>query len=545
MSTTAKLIEAPPATATDAEIIDWYLHKVRLSGPPGPLSPLPRDPRGIALKCSLIEILTKMAQIIPSAEDVKNPFDFWSFMEPVFSPGLRASMIPETGILPLPPPVEEAKEICSQSFPHYTWSWALEDCVNLSAMTAEEIEELKNALPVVPDKDAQVNQELERTLLAVDESTKLASASLIKLHKQLRQFEKNGDFSKLKNASLSALLSSSEILIVQLQRDQLLDSVEEVHRIDDQSVGVVIDDAERVRCYTTTVEDIVAILEERDSTLEGPQAESIQYKYPFAARSRFPQIGPFCHICRQAKPQMAKCTNKLSQFYGEAKEFKSVCHRRYCIDCLVAYNWPKPDPAVSTYKCPICAKLCTCDRCVRNVFLKSIRQFICGLKCESSTSANEAPKLSEQATYVTGVKDFFNIIGDISAFVVAPATPSLESPTTEVPPSFPGLGRAKRQSGIKQQNSLDEVEVDTVVKKGRATSSLLKSKKENGKKGGVKSETASPASDDLEMDNNMSDDEKGSNWSSATPNNGDTPPSDRKRRKAASIADHLLRKPRR
>ena len=537
---TEKIPESPPATATDAEIIDWYLHKVRLTGPPGPLSSLPRDIRGVSLKSSLTEFLTKTAAILPTAEDVKNPFDFWSFMEPVFSTGLRATMIPESGILPLPPSVTEARDLSVH--PHYSWTWAMEDCIDLSKMTPEEISDLKNSFPVLQDNENQIHQELERTLIAVDESTKLASVSLAKLHKWLKQFEKTGDFSKLKNASLTALLASAESLIVQLQRDQLLDSIEELHRVDEDIVGIVIDDAERVRCYTTSPDDLFNILTERDDTLEGPQAEAVQYKYPFAARSRLPQIGPFCHICRQAKPNLARCTNKLSQFYGDAKEFKAACHRRFCIDCLVAYNWPKPEANSTSYKCPICAKLCTCDRCVRNVFLKSIKTFISGLKCESSSSLTfEAPPLSEKATYVSSVRDFFNIVGDMSAFAVAPATPSLESPTGEGPPVLPTTGRAKRQSGLRQQYSLDEVEVDT-VRKGRAASASLKAKTESGKKGGVKSENVSPESDGMEQ---MSDDDQQSAWSSTPPQNGDTPPSDRKRRRAASVADNLLRNNRR
>jgi hypothetical protein len=524
-----KVVEPPPPTASDSEVMDWFLHKARLSGPPAPTSSLPKDVRGVALKNSLSEVLSRMAAIVPCAEDVKNPFDYWSFVEPIFSPALRPSLIPESGIFSTPLTVPGDQSI------HYTWTWAMEDCLDLSKLTASEIEAIKAALPVVDGmENSQVNLELARTTQALDETTKQAATLLQKLHKWLRQLEKMGDFSKTRNASLTALMTSAERILVQLQKEQLLDSIEELHNDGEGHVAVVIDDADRVRCYRTSSSDVVSILQERDATLEGPQAESIQYKYPFASKTgacpRLPQLGPFCHICRQSKPAMARCTNKLSIFYGDVKDFKAVCHRRYCIDCLVAYNWPKPAPEASAnYKCPICAKLCTCDRCVRNVFLKSMRTFIAGLKCEPSNSVAqmEAPPLSAEATYISGIRDFFNIVGDMSAFTVTPATPSLESPTSDAPPiAFPPAGRLKRQSGsLKKHASADDLLAETVKPNLSRSSSRITR---------VKSEKNSPSE-------TASDEEKESSFSSPGNQMEGTPPSDRKRRKAASVADTLLR----
>jgi hypothetical protein len=509
----------PPSGSSDYELIDWYLHSVRLSTSQQGV----RDVRGVSLIQSLAEFISKIVSVIPSAEDVKNPFDYWSFVESVFSPSLRASMIPETGHLPTPSVVSEAREIVARSFPHYSWTWAVEDCLNTSMLTQGELEKIKSQLPMEPSV-SEVSLELEKSLASFDESTKQAAVSLSKLHKWLKQTEKAGDFIKHRNASLTGLLTFAEYLLVQLQREQLLDSIEEVHQYD-SDVAVVIDDVDRVRCYITRIEDMTSLLHERDLTLEGPQAESIQYKYPFTSvGARLPLLGPFCHICRQAKNNLVKCSNKLSVYYGDSKDLKSLCHRKFCLDCLVVYNWPKPETSTTSYKCPICAKLCTCDRCVRNVFLKSIRTFISGLKCETANSVSfgEVPRLSDEAVYVSSVRDFLSIVGDMSAFSVIPTTPSLESPSGDVPMAPLSItGRSKRHSVVKQ----DDVELETVIKKpisrklSRATSELL----------------------DPKLQSVIKSEENASECQEENTDITETPPSDRKRRKAASVAETLFR----
>ena len=544
MSGVAKKAVAPPQNASDAEVLDWFLNHVRLTGPPGPLAAGPKDIRGPSLSSSLVEFFTKMAAIVPSAEDVKTPFDYWSFIETVFSPGLRASLIPDNGQLATPPIVTEARDTVSKSFPHYSWSWAVEDCLNLDQLSPAEIGKIKASIPVLDDRFSQVSMDLAASLAAVDKTSKEAAELMAKLNKWLKQTEKS-EFAKLRTTSLSALLAFAETLIVELQHTQLLDSIEELHRVDtndqNQQAAVVIDDGERVRCYLTSCENVAALLQERDSILEGPQTESVQYKYPFSARQggacpRLPQLGPFCHMCRQAKQNMAKCTNKLTQFYGDSKDgFKSVCHRRFCQECLVAYSWPKPD-VPQQYKCPLCAKLCTCDRCVRNVFLKSVRMFITGLRAESATNqTTEAPPLIADAVFVKSVYDFFTIVGELSAFVVTPATPSLESPTSEGAPA-PLAGRVKRQasSTLKAQKSFEDEDVKTTKK---------------GKKSGSKPTSALLEPKESEDPIKMEDEDESENAYGNTPGEstspfdelGDTPPSDRKRRKAASVATTLFR----
>jgi hypothetical protein len=446
------------------------------------------------MSSSLTDFLSKLAQV-PSAEDVKNPFDYWSFIEAVFSPALRASLIPESGSLPPVQAVVEARDTNTSTFSHYTWSWAVEDCLNLSMLTAEEQEMVRSSLPRMDDRTSQVNAELTNTLSLLDKATMEGSVSFSKLHKWLKSSEKS-DFSKLRNSCLHSLLAFAETLLVQLQKEQCLDSIEELHMVtSSHETGIVIDDGDRVRCYVTSQEDATALLNERDEVLEGPQAESVQYKYPFSCNSKLPQLGPFCHICRQSKPNMARCSVKLSQFYGEGKEFKSVCHRRFCQECLIAYNWAKPEGA-TPYKCPICLKLCTCDRCVRNVFLRSIRTFIAGLKNTTATNV-EAPVLSSEARYVSSVHEFFTLIGEFSAFSVIPATPSLESPCAE----SGAPARVKRSIESRKRSP-----PNSVVKEPDPT----------------KMKTEEVASD-------------------AEQDNCETPPSERRRRKAASVASSLLR----
>ena len=514
----------PASTSSDSDLVDWYLHSVRLSSAPPPGAP--KDVRGVSLIHSLNEFFLKLAAAIPSAEEVKNPFDYWSFVESIFSPSLRSSMIPETGMLTTPPSVVEAREILAKSFPHYSWTWAVDDCIKTDLLTAKELEAIRAQLPVggaAEDQQgfSQLTMELEKSLAIFDEATKQGALSLLKLHKWLKLGEKGSDYTKLRNASLTALLSFSENLILQLQKEQFLDSIEELHEYRPNRVAVVVDDGERVRCFTTSISDAAKLLKERDTCLEGPQAESVQYKYPFAVRAgdqcpRLPQLGPFCHICRQAKSNLARCNNKLSVFYGEVKEFKSVCHRKFCIDCLVAYNWPKPEPG-KDFKCPICAKLCTCDRCVRNVFLKCIRSFISGLKCESVNVVSEVPHLTHEAEYVPSVRDFLAIVGDMSAFSVIPATPSLESPSGDIPMAPLSItGRAKRHSA----GRVDDVATRRSL--SRATSELLD-------KGNIVKSEHHSSDDEMQDDTSVMADESS------------TPPSDRKRRKAASVAESLLR----
>ena len=403
---------------TDAELLDWFLHKVRVSGT------VTKDARGVSMMSdSLSEFFSNIPSAVPSAEEVKNPFDYWSFVELVFSPFLRASMIPDQ--------FSSEDYVCVDSapVPHYHWSWAVEDCLDANSLRPEELRAIHASLPVDPSTESHVDTQLALTHAQITTASKQVADHLARIKRGVSKIEKS-DFSKLRNHSLSSLLLVAQSLLKSLQREQLLDSVEELHRCG-SSVAVVVDDGDRVRCWRTSETDIVNLLQERDALLGASETESVQFKYPFSAKTgampRLPQMGPYCHICRLPKQNLVNCVGKLSQFYLSTDCVKSTCHRKFCLDCLTAYNWPKPVLGTD-YKCPICAKLCTCDRCVRNVFLRVVKQFITGL---SGKQVALDVQLSEQAVYVDSVHEYFAIVGQV------PSTP--ESPDLAAP-----VGRSKR-----------------------------------------------------------------------------------------------------
>ena len=469
--------QVPSATATDAELIDWFLNRLRLSSitAPGTPSDTPqdtRDIRGLSLSTDLRDFLIKFPKLVPSADEVKNPFDYWSFVEPVFTPALRSSMIPEGGHFPIPPVVAEAREASKTPQPAaYHWQWAVEDCINPGVLTEAELADVTASLPnckscaVALSTHPSVSEDLVRVLAGIDEVNRAAGEGLNKIRKWMKSVEKS-DFSRIRNSSLIALLNYAQVLLVQLQRDQFLDSIEELHSAGGPDrVLVVVDDVEKVRAFSITESAVCDVLTERDKTLEAPQTESVHFQYPFSVRGgggcpRLPQLGPFCHICRQAKPNLAKCTGKIAHFFDsiDSKDLRTCCHRRFCLDCLTAYNWPKPDPAVPSFKCPICAKLCTCDRCVRNVFLRSIRAFITGLTGTAIASPADP-------TQVDSVYAFYSLIGDYSAFAPSTAGVTPESPASDGGPTLPGA-RVRRQS-VKPSSVVLQQPPPEVTKKPR------------------------------------------------------------------------------
>jgi len=448
-----------PKNATDSEILDWYLHSMRLASSSSslastvPATSVGMDIRGVSLSNDLVEFLSKFSSLAPAADELKNPFEYWAFVESVFFPSLRSSLIPEPGSFASPQSVEEGRNISSQqdSFPHYSWAWALEDCVDTSLLSDEEKDKINSILKSPLDSTCQVTSDLLYSLNAVDEATRTAGTGLLKLRKWIKELEKS-DFTKLRNSSLQSLLLFAESLLQRLQKEQMLDGIEELHRCGDSQIAVVIDDIEKVKCFLLPLHEAADVLLQRDSSLESPQTESVQFSFPFTIRAglipRLPQLGPYCHICRQAKSNLARCTQRISSFFNSAdsKDLKCLCPRKFCIDCLVAYNWPKPgESGKHEYKCPICAKLCTCDRCVRNVFLRVIRSFVSGLR--GAPVALDV-QLSDTAKPVESVFEFLNLIGEFSAFSITnQSTP--ESPVAVVSEQT-AQGRVRRLSSVKK-----------------------------------------------------------------------------------------------
>jgi hypothetical protein len=326
----------------------------------------------------------------------------------------------------------------------------------------------------------------------------------------------------------------AQTLLQSLQREQLLDSIEELHRCGSR-VAVVVDDGDRVRCWHADEEDIVALLQERDASLGASETESVQFKYPFSAKTgacpRLPQVGPFCHICRQPKQNLVQCSGKLTQFYLSSDSVKSTCHRKFCLDCLTAYNWPKPAAITADYKCPICAKLCTCDRCVRNVFLRVIKQFIAGL---SGKSVALDVKLSPGSAYVESVFEFFAIVGQTTAFAVTPATP--ESPDVATIPT----GRVKRTLSVTKPVAATEPPEPKTARSARKPSTENDSTHDSSEEAKRSFEldylVASPESRDR-----MTPEEVGDSNTVSILSSPESSVEGRKRRKSASIATALFR----
>ncbi|KAF4672090.1 hypothetical protein FOL47_000957 [Perkinsus chesapeaki] len=138
------------------------------------------------------------------------------------------------------------------------------------------------------------------------------------------------------------------------------------------------------------VEDDVSVPSCSDETLEG--------------LPDLPQIGPFCHICRRSakavaagaadaarkealglpptslinvdarqRSQMAVCSGVLDDAF-EGWPGTTPCHRRFCHTCLVLYSHQAPIEG-KPWKCPVCTKSCSCERCTRAHYIKEIRAF--------------------------------------------------------------------------------------------------------------------------------------------------------------------------
>ena len=448
---------------TTTEIVDWFLNRSKSSSQSStPPTPDSRDFRGVCTMSDLHEILTKYSnsKLMPSADDIKSPNDYWTFLEPLFSVALSSNMIPSS--FPMPDSVTETKSVLGsrQGYPAYHWQWAVDDAVDFSHFSSEEAQKIrekifsqlpKETTSSPPSPFPLISDELKKSLNSLDEINKSISVEfLAKLRKWVSTIEGSETLIRKKNSEIQFLANFCEsILLLQIEREQFLDSIEEVHEYREDKLAVIVDDGERIKCYLLSQDDVLSILNERDSTVGAPQIESAQFAYPFNSSTvlkSLPKIGPFCHVCRRQKPEddMPKCTNKISPM----ELVKTSCHRRFCNDCLTAYNWPKPAPNIQ-WKCPICSKLCTCDRCVRNVFIRSLRTFVTTTK-----SVVEAPQLSSAVTYpfTSNAYEIWDIISPESQFGVHLAQTIPESPPT-IPTSDIVTTSAAQRSTVRRQSS--------------------------------------------------------------------------------------------
>ena len=427
----------------------------------------------------LHEILTKYSnsKLMPSADDIKSPNDYWTFLEPLFSVALSSNMVPVN--FPLPEFVSETKSVLSsrKTYPAYHWQWAIEDAVDLSHFSTEEAQSIRDTIlsqlprdvPVVPSTFPIIADELNKSLSLLDEINKSVSVEfLAKLRKWISAIENSEPLIRKKNSEILFLANFCEsVLLVQIEREQFLDSIEEVHEAQDNSLAVIVDDAERVKCYSISQEDLISILAERDSTVGASQIESALFSYPFTGADllgsktrRLPQIGPFCHVCRRRKSddEMPKCTNKISPM----DLVKTNCHRRFCNDCLTAYNWPKPVPNTQ-WKCPICSKLCTCDRCVRNVFIRSLRNFVTATK-----GAIDYPKNAVTFPFTSNAYAIWETVSPDSQY-----GPHLAQTTPESPPAIPTsefiAPPVNQRSAVRRQTSAPGTSPEEPGKRRRST----------------------------------------------------------------------------
>jgi hypothetical protein len=367
-------------------------------------------------------------------------------------------MIPDA--FPLPPFVADART--TKLSPSYQYSWAVDDCLDTSVLTADQVDKIRAMLPIQThhqhSSQPSVPEQVSSSLTLIDEVNRVISTEY--LNKLKKWINEEIFLIRNKNSPLISLIEFCESTLVHtLEREQMLDSIEEMHRTDDDRVMLIIDEIERVKSISLTDRDAANLLIQRDNTIGSPQIESQLFTYPFSVRGgaipRLPQIGPYCHICRQRKDGMPKCSQKISF----TSDIRTVCHRRFCNDCLTAYNWPKPgagptDPGASTiWKCPICSKLCTCDRCVRNVFIKNLKQFIVSVKgCIQPIS-------QQTNTGTLTVNEMWSLVDNESPFSYRATAVWQESPP-ESPSGQPisvTVGRARRRTS--KPDTLEEQHV--------------------------------------------------------------------------------------
>ena len=367
------------------------------------------DLRSVCLRESLAEIFPELN--VKSADEVKTPYDYWSYVEAVFLP-LRSSMFPsQSASVPV---LQEAKLIGSQpEQPHYSWVWSLEDCIDWSQLSRIDgargaAESVWRSLPRPSNPDAFLPSHLAKSKIknsvcethasvrtALNEQ-RVANESLLEALRRVVFLwqSSESDNSTKRSKCLQVLANYSASTYERLFKEQIFESVEEIFEIsgqtdkvteiDKKSFLLVFDDCEKVRASTMSESEKNEFLDERNKIL------------PLISETKFPLLGsggPACHICRQKVEEMPKCGGKLQSFFqGIEPENQSglnrKCHRRYCLECLRLYNWPLPT-SNGNFTCPVCAKICTCDRCVRNVYINSTSSFAIG--CGKTISKSERP----------------------------------------------------------------------------------------------------------------------------------------------------------
>ena len=366
------------------------------------------DLRAVCLKEEYAEIFPEILQNVRPIDEIKTPYDFWSFVEPVFLP-LRPQLFSGVWNESV---IHEARLLAAQpEYPHYSWMWAMEDCFDWSLISSRTnakriVEAVARPLTRFPSKPILGS---ELALKRPATSPKPKGSTVIDMHNIARaelMDARNANQSLLealhrmvivtakaeqddcdtRRATLAALVSFASLTYRRLYHEQILDSIEEVFPISDAEVVVVYDDGLKIKASVASPAEVGDILNERNRLFASLRDST----FPFST-SETRQQGPFCHICRERKPEFAKCAGRLGDFFDPSAgedEGSRKCPRRFCTECLRLYNWPLP-PASGVWNCPVCLKLCTCERCVRNVYLHSCSSFAMG--CGAGVASEPLP----------------------------------------------------------------------------------------------------------------------------------------------------------
>ena len=397
---------------TERPVLDSYLMDPRPEKEPTPpstpvvsssaalrhqnLSSRNADIRAVCLRSRYAELLPSLLEHQKSADEIKSPYDFWNYVEPMFVP-LHVSLF---GGSATPALLQEAKMIAAQpEASHYSWVWALEECIDWHAI--HRITGNKNALAesvhqLLPRPERNSGNfksiaELHssaRLNLAETRASNEALLGAIRSAISLTQ-KSEIEIGLQRKKTMGVLIDFAVALHRKLEQEQCVESIEEVHVLPGDSIVMIFDDGCKVR----------ASLLSRDEGDRLLGSWTSEHPLPFSDCSAT-QLGPLCHICRQRSPDMPKCHGKVSCFF-EAQGILSSdeglhrrCHRRYCLECLRTYDWPMPPPSGGNWNCPVCSKICTCDRCVRNVYLASTEGFANGFGREVPITRRPGKELS-------------------------------------------------------------------------------------------------------------------------------------------------------
>jgi len=357
----------------------------------------PGDLRASCLREEYCEIFPEILLNAKPIDEVRTPYDFWNFVEPIFLP-LRPQIF--AGVWN-DSALNEARHLATQpEYPHYSWMWALEDCIDwqvISLVThpkrllesvARPIARLPERSIVSPKPKLQTTSEIHATVRVELADVRESNQALLEALRRMVHLTAKSEVEDLieRRKTLTALVSFASTTYRRLHQEQVLDSIEELFAISDAESVLVYDDGLKIRASVVSPSEARDLLNQRNQLFSTLRDSN----FPFSD-SAVSQPGPFCHICRDRRAEFSKCGGRIADFFEPSvseEEGSRKCPRRFCAEYLRLYNWPAP-PASGAWTCPVCLKICTCDRCVRNVYLHSCTSFAFG--CGSGVASEALP----------------------------------------------------------------------------------------------------------------------------------------------------------